>query len=87
MRTIARPIEVIAHTDVKGNMAPLRFKAKTKDNQDIVINVDTIESQEREKISGNLMLLYKCHGLINDKERPFELKFEIKTCKWMLWKV
>jgi hypothetical protein len=87
MRTISKPIEVLTITDTLGNMAPLRFKAKTKSDEDIVICVDKIESKEIDKMAGNLMLLYKCRGIVNDKARNFELKFEIKSCKWMLWKM
>lgn len=87
MRTLAKPIEVLTCTDQLGVMMPLKFKAKTKTNEDIIISIDKVESQELEKLSGNLMLLYKCRGIVNDKERNFELKFEIKTCKWMLWKM
>lgn len=87
MRTLARPIEVITITDEKGNISPLRFKAKSKDNIDLVIHIDKIFSRESERLAGNSMLLYKCKGLVNDKERDFELKFEINSCKWMLWKM
>lgn len=87
MRTLAKHIEVLAVTDIQGNMSPLRFKAKTKDDEDIVISIDKIESKEYEKLAGNVMLLYRCRGLVNDKERDFELKFEINSCKWMLWKM
>jgi hypothetical protein len=87
MRTIAKQIEVLTVTDAQGNMSPLRFKAKTKHDEDIIIRVDKIESKELEKMSGNDMLLYKCRGIVNDKHRAFELKFEIKSCKWMLWKM
>ena len=79
--------EVLSVTDEKGNISPLRFKAITKDNVDMVISVDKVDSKELEKLAGNLMLLYRCRGIVNDKERNFELKFEIKTCRWMLWKI
>ena len=87
MKTLARPIEVLAYTDTLGNMSPLRFKAKTKDDADVIINVDKVESRELEKMAGNLMLLYKCKGVVNEKQRDFELKFEIRSCKWILWKM
>jgi hypothetical protein len=87
LKILARPIEVLAHTDIKGNMSPLRFKAKTKDNENLVISIDKIESQELEKMAGNMMMLYKCKGVVGDKQRDFELKFEIKNCRWMLWKI
>lgn len=87
MRTLAIPIGVLTATDEAGMMYPLRFKALTKNKEDIIIKVDKVESKELEKFAGNPMLLYKCRGLVNDKERSFELKFEINTCKWMLWKM
>lgn len=87
MRILAKQIDVLVVTDSSGNMSPLRFKAKTKDEEDIIIKIDKIESKEFEKTTSNIMLLYKCKGIVNNKARDFELKFEIKSCKWMLWKM
>lgn len=87
MRTIALPIKVLSVTDEKGNMSPMQFKAKAKDETDLLIKIDKIYSKEFEKLAGNVMLLYKCIGLVNDRRREFELKFEINSCKWMLWKM
>jgi hypothetical protein len=87
MKTLAKKIEVLATFDTEGNISPLRFKAKTKTHEDIIISIDTIKSKEFEKIAGNEMLLYRCKGIVNDKERDFELKFEIMSCKWILWKM
>lgn len=87
MRVLAKQIEVIVVTDSNGDMNPIRFKAKTKQDEDIIIGVDRVLSKEMEKFAGNNMLLYKCRGIVNDKERDFELKFEFKSLKWMLWKM
>ena len=38
MRTLARPIEVLTVTDEKGNMLPIRFKAKSKEIKTLITN-------------------------------------------------
>ena len=87
MRTLAKSIEVLTISDSYGNMIPLRFKAKDKNEDVIIIKVDNVKSSESEKLFGNIMMLYKCTGLVNDKHREFELKYEINSCKWMLWRM
>jgi hypothetical protein len=87
MRTFARPIEIITITDSYGNTSPLRFKTKDRIEEDIIIKVDKVEAKEVEKLAGDIVLLYKCRGFVNDKNREFELKYELVSCKWMLWRM
>jgi hypothetical protein len=42
---------------------------------------------DKEKLAGNEMLVYRCESSIDGIEKVYELKFEIKSCKWMLFKI
>jgi hypothetical protein len=53
----------------------------------VVIKVDRILFKEEEKLAGNRMILYRCESIINNMQRTFELKYEISTCKWYLYKM
>lgn len=87
MRTLAKPIEMITFSDETGVMIPLRLKIKTKDNKEMVFKIDRVVSRELERLAGNVMILYKCKGVIENKEREFEVKYEMNSCKWMLWRI
>lgn len=87
MKIIAKPIQMISWTDEKGNIHPIRFRISNEDESSSVIRVDKIVYKDKEKLAGNPMLIYRCQSVIKGTERIFELKYELSTCKWILWKI
>lgn len=87
MKIVARPIEVVSYTDNKGDVRPLKFRLQTETETEMVIKVDKIISREIEKLAGNPMLLFRCQSLIDNVQKQFEIKYELQTCKWMLYKI
>lgn len=87
MRIIAKPIEVVSYTNNKGDVRPLRFRMQMEDETIKVIKVDKVIVKETEKLAGNIMLIFKCQSLIDDVLKPFEIKYDLKTCRWMLYKI
>lgn len=87
MKVIAKPIEMLAWYESDGTLNPVRFKITNKDGSESLINIDKIVKRSREWLAGNTMLIYDCIGVVADKERSFQLKFEICTCKWILFKI
>ena len=86
MRVLMKPIEMIAWFTNEGYPTPLRYRL-TDENMHKVIKVNKILFKEEEKIAGNRMILYRCESIINDTQKIFELKYEISTCKWFLFKM
>ena len=66
---------------------PLRYRITAEDSTKIVIKVEKILFREEEKLAGNRMVIYRCESTINQVQRIFELKYEIATCKWYLYKM
>lgn len=87
MKILAKPIDMVSWTDKAGKINPVRFRLQTEEGDNEVIKVDKIFTREKEKLAGNEMLLFKCQSVINNKQQPFELKYELRTCKWILWKM
>lgn len=87
MRIIAKPIEVVSYTNNKGDIRPLRFRLQMEDETIKVIKVDKVIVKETEKLAGNIMLVFKCQSLIDDVLKLFEIKYDLKTCRWMLYKI
>lgn len=87
MKIIARPIEVVSYTDNKGDIRPLRFRLQMEDEIIKVIKVDKVIVKETEKLAGNIMFVFKCQSLIDDVLKLFEIKYDLKTCRWMLYKI
>ncbi|MBU3185685.1 hypothetical protein [Clostridium estertheticum] len=86
MKIIAKPVEMLLWTDINGKMNPVRFKIANEDESIYVIKIDKVLTIDREKLAGNNMLVYKCQSVIKGAERLYELKYELSTCKWMLYK-
>lgn len=87
MKVIAKPIELISITKENGSITPIKFKYKNDDESTQVIKIDRILFSEKEKLAGNIMYLYRCQSLIDDLERIYELKYELSSCKWVLYKM
>lgn len=87
MKVIAKPVEMIAHTNEKGEIRPYRFRMQLGEDPLKVVKIDRILSTEREKFAGNPMILYRCAYVENDIEKILELKYELNTCKWILFKM
>ena len=82
MKILMKPIEVLAHFELDGIPHPLRFKLNDKE-----IRIEQVISVTEEKLAGNKMLCFRCQSEIDGAMKLFEIKFELGTCKWFLWKV
>jgi len=82
MKIYMTPIEVLARFEQNGTPHPLRLTLNNKE-----LKIDQVLSMTEEKMAGNRMLVFRCQSEIKGELRPFEIKFELGTCKWFLWKM
>ena len=87
MKVIALPIEMVSYTDNKGNIEPIRFRMQVDEEPMQVIKIDKVIVKEIERFAGNVMLVYKCQSLIENTTKLFEIKYELGTCRWILFKI
>lgn len=87
MKVLMRPIEMLAWFNKDNYPVPLRYRITAEDSSKIVIKVEKILFREEEKLAGNRMVIYRCESTINQVQKIFELKYEIATCKWYLYKM
>lgn len=87
MKILTKPIEVVSVTDFKGNITPVRFKYLDEQESNVVIKIDRVIFSEKERLAGNYMMLYRCRSLIDDVEKVYEIKYELASCKWILYKM
>ena len=86
MKTLMKPVRMLAWSTRDGVMTPLRFlwnDGKRTHN----IRIQRIVQRYEDKFAGNRMLGYRCQEWIDGEEKVFELKFEVKTCIWYLYKI
>lgn len=87
MKIYAKPIEMISYTKLNGEINPIRFRLQLEDDSLKVIKVEKVLIRDVEKLAGNNMMVFKCKSVINNIEKLFEIKYELNTCKWMLFKM
>lgn len=87
MKVLMKPIEVIAWFKEESFPVPLRFRIDAEDKSKIVIKIDKVLFQEVEKLGGNKMMVYRCEGLFQNLNKIFEIKYDIGTCRWFLFKM
>jgi len=87
MKVVAKPIEMVAWTDTKGNINPVRFKITKEDETSSVVKIDKVISVDKEKLAGNNMLVFKCQSTVNGAEKLYEIKYELSSCRWILFKI
>lgn len=87
MKVLAKPIEMVSWTDKSGEINPVRFRISNDDASETVIKIDRVITRDTEKLNGNIMYIYKCQSSMNGILKLFEVKYEISTCKWILWKM
>lgn len=87
MKVIMEPIEMIGWFNLKGILMPLRFRLETKQHELKTVKINKVLYHTEEKIAGNPMRTYSCVVAVNGVEKPCELKYELNTCKWILFKI
>ena len=86
MKLLMTPIDMIAWFTQGGIPTPIRYRFTREDGSKVVIKVDRIITRTEEKLAGNRMIIYRCQSVVNGVEKLYELKYELSTCKWFLYK-
>jgi hypothetical protein len=87
MKVVAKPIDMVVWFSHDGAPNPLKFRVENDDNSFSVIKVDKVLQKDMERLAGNNMLVFRCQSIINGQERVYEIKYELRTCKWILFKI
>ncbi len=82
-----KTVKMLSVTEENGMQTPLKFQLKNEDGGRITVKVDNVILRNEEKLAGNKMLVYRCQSQINGVLKVFELKYEVSTCKWYLYKM
>ena len=86
MKTLMKPVRMLAWSTRDGIVTPLRFLWKDG-KRTRNIRIHRIVERYEDKFAGNRMLGFRCQEWIDGEEKVFELKFEVKTCIWYLYKI
>ncbi len=82
--TASQKIEVIAVCDTSGQLRPLRFRFEGEDHALYKMSVDQIISVREVAFVGVEAFIYLCRAWEEDRERIFELRYNIRSHDWQL---
>lgn len=87
MKVVMKPVEIIAWFTQDGMLKPIKFRMKDDREAYITIKIDRVIDRKEEKLAGNKMLVFTCESIIRGTEKIYEIKYELNTCKWFLFKI
>ncbi|UWG98285.1 hypothetical protein LPY66_05635 [Dehalobacter sp. DCM] len=87
MKVYMQPVELIAWFTRDGIPQPLKYRITAEDGTYQIVSIQRIVHRTEEKTAGNRMLIFRCEAEVNNLLKLFELKFEVQTCTWYLYKM
>lgn len=87
MKILMKSIDMIAWFTQEGIPHPLKFRLEEQGSKYSTIKVSQIKERKKEKLAGNHMFVFTCQSIIQGAEKVYELKYEIATCRWFLYKI
>lgn len=87
MKIIAKEIEMVAWFRINGDVQPIKFRMKEPGKEWISVRVDKVMDRKKERIAGNEMLVFKCQSYVQGMEKVYEIKYDIESCQWILFKI
>jgi len=87
LEIVAKPIGVTSLFDKYGIPRPYDFNFENEKGKNISVRVDKVIDRHMEKLAGNDMIIFTCQTFGVDRVKEYVIKYELNTCKWMLFNV
>lgn len=87
MDVILAPIEVVATFTQDGRVLPIRFRVFIPDSGNETIFINQVTRRDRQRLGKTFIDIYTCRGTVQHRERIIELKHEIRSGKWSLYRI
>lgn len=84
--TLNIPIQLISSCSTMGDFTPLKFRFEDETHNVITVDISDILSAREQKINGIHELIYTCCAYINGASQLFELKYNVNTHKWIIFR-
>ena len=82
MKIVSKQIGVMAIFAPGETPRPYKFSYNGKE-----IKVDNILDITKTKIAGVDAIVYDCQSTVNKKTIRYELRYTVRTCQWVLYKI
>ena len=86
MKLLMKAVEMIARFSLDCTPQPVKYKVIFR-QEPIVVRVDQILFKTTEDLISNRAIIFRCQSEINGVLKMYEIKYELGTCRWLLWKM
>lgn len=80
------PIQMISVCSTVGDLTPMRFRFENEEHEVETVNVNEVHSHKDINFNGIHEIQYVCSAIVNELERIFILKYNVKSHKWIMFK-
>ena len=86
MGALNMPVEMIAVTSREGSLRPVRFRVEDRNGELTTVRLRRIESAREIPYVGIEAFQYVCRAELGGAERLFELRYAVRTHRWVLYR-
>ncbi|MFO7637384.1 MAG: hypothetical protein R6W96_08755 [Clostridia bacterium] len=87
MKVLMRSVDMICVNTREGVITPVKFRMTDSRGDTHIVRVQKVLDQKEEKLAGNRMIVFRVQSQVFNQERVYEMKYEISTCKWFIYKM
>ena len=81
------PVEILTVCGTDGRLQPLRFRLEDAAHQLHTVSVEQVISVKEVQYVGIEALVYLCRAKFRQRERLFELRYTVRTHRWVLMRM
>ena len=88
MTLLNKPIEVAAYLDSAGIIKPVRFKNVNEDGSTTLFRIQRSIRRDKEKLGeGTYIYTFTCEVIVDEKTVLCDLKYNVQTKEWVLFRM
>ncbi len=87
MMPLNKPVQMLSLHNVDGGLQPLRFRYEDERHNLHTVSIQEILSAKEIHYAGIQGLQYLCRAMVLDQEKVFELRYLIKSHRWILFRI
>jgi len=80
------PVEMISICSTDGQLMPVRFRFESESHEICTVQISEVVCVKQTNYVGIEALLYVCKAQMEHAERLLELKYTVRTHRWVLFR-
>ena len=86
MDALNLPVEMISVCSREGDLRPIRFRLTPEEGDPVTVALRGIDMVQAVRYVGQEAVRYFCRGELDGRERRFELRYALRSHRWVLYR-